>query len=523
MTGSPTESGRADTGSKADVTTAETVFMAAAAVLSGGRPVGDQPLESLRRAMIAEGAPLGLVASIRERCGVGVMPEEVPVNSELSLEQVSLFAASVVLFALRALPYGDPVATAARICVPYHVTEEFITSFAKEISLQADTRQSSDIDKSLKDYFEPPDFLVSTLRRYRTASSDLHPARYGITHVPPARIQHRGDREASDALRELPGFDELTKFLVKHALEKKERANNAGGRVRVSENQFPGLYKIFRGCVQQSGVASEPELYLENGPINARTFGTERPYMVLQTGAVSLLTRRELEFIIGHELGHIRFNHVLNLTLARALLGLVSQVPFGPVIAKGLELAFLSWQRKAELSADRMGLLVCQDVDAALRVMVKLSGVPAALYGAINVEAFLAQHADLESLGGDLSGAFAKGAQSAYQDHPWTVIRGYELRKWVQSGQYERLLRTGSRGREEGRKGATAPDLLSFECPVCGAAVPPDGRECHACGAPCTGRNRFRRCNRCGVPGKPSLQFCESCGANHSGDAEAAK
>jgi hypothetical protein len=507
----------------AELVAQTTVFMVASAVLSAGRPVDNETLDLLRAAMVAERTPPDLVASVCERCAAGLRPEDVPVNAGLSQDQAALFAAAVVLFALRATPHGDPLDVAARLCAPYRVTPEFVSAFARELSSNMEARRSADTAASLRLLLEPPDMLVNTLRRYQGGPRKARPARRSVAHVSPQRIQHHDDREASDALRGVFGLDDLVGFVMKHALEKMERVNNVGSKVRVGPDQFPGLYEIFRGCVARSGVKPEPELYLENGSINGYTFGTDRPYIVLHTGAITLLSTAELEFILGHELGHIRFNHVLNLTLGRILPRFVSQLPFGGVIAAGLDLALFDWARKAELSADRMGLLVCQDPDAALRVMVKLSGVPAALYRSLNVDAFIAQYQDFEALDRDTTGAIAKVVTSAYQYHPWTVVRAHEIRLWVQTGDYESALAGGSQALPEG----TGPQLpcgefLPFECPVCSSVVAPDARRCGSCGGPCTERNRFRRCGRCGFPGKPSLQFCETCGSRQQPSPEVA-
>lgn len=511
----------ADDIEEAELAAQTTVFMAAGAVLSGGRPAGDEAVALLRAAMVAERVPEALVASVTEKCASGLRPEDVPVNAGLSQEQAALFAAAVILFSLRATPHGDALEIAARLCAPYRITSEFVTSFARELASNVEARRSFDTAASLRLLLEPPEMLVTTLRRCQGGSPKARPARRSVSHVSPQRIQHHGDREASEALREVSGLDDLVGFVMKHALEKLERVSNVGGRVRVGPNQFPGLYEIFRGCVARSGVKPEPELFLENGSINAYTFGTDRPYIVLHTGAITLLSTSELEFILGHELGHIRFKHVLNLTLGRVLPRFATQLPFGDVIAAGLDLALFDWERKAELSADRMGLLVCQDPDAALRVMVKLSGVPAALYRSVNVEAFLEQYNDFEALDRDATGALAKVVRSAYQDHPWTVVRAHELRRWVIDGDYERALAGGSLG-ALGANNLQVPrgELLPFECPVCGSVVSPGDASCGTCGGPCTARNRFRRCKRCGTPGKPSLQFCESCGARQQPGVE---
>ncbi|MDR0966965.1 MAG: M48 family metallopeptidase [Myxococcales bacterium] len=508
--------------------------MAAGAMLSVGQPVDGRTLDILRATMIAERVPSELMAFICDKCAVGLCPEDVPVDVGFPQKQASLFTAAVILFALRATPHGDPLDVAARLCAPYRVKPEFISAFARELSANAWSRRSDDTAASLRLLLDPPEMLVDILRRYQGEAQKARRERRGVGLIAPRRIQHGDDRKASDALRAMAGFDDLVGFVMEHALETWERVANVGGKVRVGPNQLPELYELYRGCVARSGVTPEPELYIEDGPINAYTFGTDRPFIVLHSMAIAFLSTAELEFILGHELGHIRFEHVLYQTLGRLIPRIASQLPFGEGIAGGLDLLLYEWSRKAELSADRMGLLVCQDPDAALSVMVKLSGFPSTHYQSVNVEAFLAQHQDFEALDKEMTGVIAKVLRSTNLTHPWTVIRAHEMRRWVQDGDYQKLLSADApalpnapdpqqRSLPAMRADlalpagpGTPPPLdkpLLFECPLCRSVVRPEERACATCGSPVTGRDRFWRCGRCGVPGRPSHQFCESCGS----------
>lgn len=497
------------------------VFYAAGSILSNGRPLDKATVNILRSTMLKERTPSDLVDAVCDSCFSGLTPEQVPLNPELTKRQAALFAAAVVLFAVRSAPHGDPLDIAYRCSAPYGVTKEFIAAFARELALYPEARRSTDTAASLRMFLEPPDILVEVLRRYQRGGNN-GPERCGIGLMSPVRIQHPRDREATEALEATAGLKDLVRFLMSHSFEKLERVTNVAAKVRVGPDQFPGLYEIYRGCVKRAGVYPEPELYLENGGINAYTYGAERPYVVLHTGSITLLSTRELEFIIGHELGHIRFQHVLYLTLGRVLPLVATQLPFGEVIAKAIDLALFTWERSAEFSADRLGLLVCQDPEAALRVMVKLSGVPAALYRSVNVDAFIAQYEDYKALDQDFTGTLAKLIRTAYQTHPWTVVRAYELKRWITNGDYDRIVGKGAPKLSGSKAGRDSVELTSdlsqsvilpFECPVCSSVVAPDATRCVECGGPVTDRDRFRRCMRCGASGKPSLRFCESCGA----------
>lgn len=78
------------------------------------------------------------------------------------------------------------------------------------------------------------------------------------------------------------------------------------------------------------------------------------------SGLVNLLEGEELEFVVGHEIGHFLLSH-----------GLVH----GDQDDESPE--ELMQQRAMEVSADRIGLLACRSLDVAVRAMMKTaSGLP---------------------------------------------------------------------------------------------------------------------------------------------------
>ena len=72
----------------------------------------------------------------------------------------------------------------------------------------------------------------------------------------------------------------------------------------------------------------------------------------------------ELQFVLGHEFGHASFGH-----LDIAVNHLMESGDLLPLSAMRLR----AWQRAAEISADRAGLMLCGSLDAALRATFKAS------------------------------------------------------------------------------------------------------------------------------------------------------
>jgi len=94
----------------------------------------------------------------------------------------------------------------------------------------------------------------------------------------------------------------------------------------------------------------------------------------LSSGLIDILDNEEIEFVIGHEIGHFIYSHGLAASLNRN---------------KSLE--FSIQQRAQEISADRIGLLACNSLDYSIRAMMKTMSGLSSKYLNFNIGAFLSQ------------------------------------------------------------------------------------------------------------------------------------
>lgn len=91
-----------------------------------------------------------------------------------------------------------------------------------------------------------------------------------------------------------------------------------GNSVRLDEKQYPEVYKIFTELSQEIGFEQVPELYLVNGNGTLNAYATCVPgyrnfaaiYSDILDKCLENNDMKSLRFILGHELGHIKFNHV---------------------------------------------------------------------------------------------------------------------------------------------------------------------------------------------------------------------
>ncbi|HEX7089203.1 MAG TPA: M48 family metallopeptidase [Longimicrobiales bacterium] len=281
------------------------------------------------------------------------------------------------------------------------------------------------------------------------ATTDAPRARRLLRAIDPSAWEHPADRAALQALRRIPVFDEVLRKVFGLFGERPIRLAFQANAVRVSERQFPEVYRAYSDVLETLDAPERYPLFISQTPVvNAGAYGMDKPFIILNSGAIRLLDHEnELRYLLGHEVGHVLSGHVLYRTMMVILIQL-AQLGF-PVIglaARAVLMALLEWSRKAELSADRAGLLAVQDPEAAMRSMMKLAG------GGTNEETdlgeFLAQ-ADEYRKGGDLVDAVFKVLNLLAVTHPFHVLRAAELRDWVEKGDYDRILRGEYRHRDD--------------------------------------------------------------------------
>ncbi|MFF2087060.1 M48 family metallopeptidase [Nocardia sp. NPDC058176] len=253
--------------------------------------------------------------------------------------------------------------------------------------------------------------------------------------------EHPADRTALVTLRSLSGFDTVLRALSGLLRERQHRLLYLATAVRVDERQFRTLHELRADCVGVLDAKSTPEMFVLQDPsVNAFTIGMDKPFIVLTTGLLELLDTEELRFVVGHELGHALSGHAVYRTMLMHLMRLSASVGWMPVggwALRAIVAALMEWSRKSELSGDRAGLLCCQDVEASVRVHMKTAG--GAWLHEMNHGAFLDQ-ADDYLRSGDLRDGVLKLLNLELQSHPFSVLRAAELRRWIQSGEYDRIL-----------------------------------------------------------------------------------
>ncbi|MGD1928273.1 MAG: M48 family metallopeptidase [Leptolyngbyaceae cyanobacterium] len=255
-------------------------------------------------------------------------------------------------------------------------------------------------------------------------------------------FRHPLDLEATAALRQLPGLDVLIRAALGPVAEQVLYLDNISSSVLVSERQLPELHDSLLEACQVLDL-EPPQLYVRQHPVpNAYTFAMrgKQPFIVVHTSLIDLLTPAEVQAVIGHELGHLKCDHSVYLTLANLLTLAASQLPLAELWVPTLQTQIMEWVRCAEFTCDRAALLVVQEAKTIAALLMKLSGGSPTLSAQLNVEAFLDQARAYDAAVDSELGELVKQVRSQELTHPLPVLRAREIDRWSSSPEYQSLL-----------------------------------------------------------------------------------
>ncbi|MGF1494816.1 MAG: M48 family metallopeptidase [Microcoleaceae cyanobacterium] len=257
-------------------------------------------------------------------------------------------------------------------------------------------------------------------------------------------FRHPLDLQATAALKQIPGIDVLVRQLLGNLGEQFFYLENISSSILVGPEQLPQIHQLLLDACQTLDL-DPPQLYVrQNSVPNAYTFAMrgQRPFIVLHTSLIELLTPEEIQAVIAHELGHLKCEHGVYLTQANLLNLAAGQIsPLGTVLLQGLQTQILEWLRCAEFTCDRAALLATQKPRVVMSVLMKLSGGSPTLAPQLNLDAFLAQARAYDEMSQTEMGELLQQAQVAQLTHPLPVLRAREIDRWSSMPVYGDLLR----------------------------------------------------------------------------------
>jgi Zn-dependent protease with chaperone function len=149
-------------------------------------------------------------------------------------------------------------------------------------------------------------------------------------------------------------------------LTRMQRQTMLGNSLQVEFSDFAWL-RDWANTVAADLEMPRVEIFVTQDPmINAYAFGFIKPYtIVLNSGSIRYLTHDELKTVVVHEMGHIKYGH----THAAIYLAPFLVVPIINIVGSWIA-GF--WQRRCELTCDRLALMYMGDSELVKQALIKV-------------------------------------------------------------------------------------------------------------------------------------------------------
>lgn len=282
---------------------------------------------------------------------------------------------------------------------------------------------------------------------------------------------HPEDATARQQLEEIPGFQTAAKYFMELGLEKMLHGLYMAEKIRLSPTQIPELYKKLPPICEKFAIP-EPEFYLEMNPFpNAYTTGDKQTFLVVTSGLLENCSDEEVTAILAHECGHILCRHVFYMTVARFFVLAIDAMGLVGNLITPIEFALKFWSRRSELSADRAALAFAGESQPMINALLRITGGPEHLTGAINIEEYAEQAKHYYELVENSEwNKMLQGIAVLNNTHPFSAVRIHELMKWDQSAEFQKL------------RNVMKQQANMKKCAFCSRANEKENKFCRYCG-----------------------------------------
>ena len=236
-------------------------------------------------------------------------------------------------------------------------------------------------------------------------------------------------------------FQDFLRVTTSKYREAYNEVENQGEGINITNESLPKMHQQLVDACQILGVNEIPTYSTdwEYAPYHFSN-GEKHRRIVMMSGSADLFTDDEMMFVLGHELGHMVCGHKpYHMLLETFYMPFVNDAAF-KAWASIIKLPLMEWYRISDYTADRMGLLCCQDINAAITTMIKKAGLPKKCYNNIDVQGFIQQAREFEEKFTDTMDRVVKVLSIRSAEFPWLVVRAGKLYDWYHSDEYKQII-----------------------------------------------------------------------------------
>lgn len=248
-------------------------------------------------------------------------------------------------------------------------------------------------------------------------------------------VAYRGDRDQMREFLQDGHFAQILSEANDLIQEDQAQKRLLSRSLRLSPQMAPALFFNLDRIKDALGLKVKVEVFaIQDQFFNAGCYPIKdgRVSIFVTSGLLEKFTDEEIAFVLGHELAHGIMEHM--------------RIPVGIILRSGSmglspvqTIRLCAWERNAEISADRVGLLCTRNFDAAASAFFKLSSGIASDKYQFNIQDYMKQFADLEK---HIQESHVD-LEDMYSSHPFNPIRIKALELFHKSDLFQKLTNTG--------------------------------------------------------------------------------
>ncbi|WP_158845942.1 M48 family metallopeptidase [Algibacter sp. L1A34] len=269
---------------------------------------------------------------------------------------------------------------------------------------------------------------INTLNHKAVAEKEPEIYTNSRTDIDLNLLVYDGDRDYVIAFQQDELIQKTLEKVNKNSGKFKSRKHLLKSSLRLTKTLAPMLHEIGEHCKNTLKLKADIEFFVYQSDIfNASCYPPDdnKLYIILSSGILERFSKEELTFVVGHEIGHVLFEHFDY--PVRQILD-TGENELAPIHAMKL----YAWNRNAEISADRAGLLCCQNFEAVGRTFFKLSSGVTTDSLDFQLNAYIEQFVDLEEVLNDSN----LDPSDWYSSHPFSPLRIKALELFNKSETY---------------------------------------------------------------------------------------